>query len=496
MDVPQSSVTVLVADGVRPDTLRNALDRGDLPNLARLRADGGLHTITSVFPSVTGPAYTPFLMGRSPGPVGLPGLRWYDRARQVCSYPDYTRSYVGHQMRHVDADLDPSTPTIFELCPNSVAALSVIFRGLPRERRIGGGGFRDVRDAMRAITTHFRGDVRGWLEVDREVCGRVMRLVRQHHPTFAFIALTGVDKASHAGGSDSTAVVEALQIVDDLAATIRADAERRGEWDEMSLWVVSDHGHSRVREHDDLVQVVARRGHRVVAHPWVFTRNPDVAVMVSGNAMAHLYLELERRTRPWWPALSARWESLAAELLERASVDLLILPHGENRSEIRARGRGSAFVEQSGARFSYRTASGDPLGIGRDLDNVPDEGAYEATIATDYPDSVVQIARLAGAQRSGELILSASRDWDFRARYEPIPHRSSHGALHREHMLVPLLVNRPLAGNPRRTVDVMPSALKALGLPVPDGLEGVSFVGDVQARSGRRVANGERHASR
>ena len=119
MDAPRPSVTVLVADGVRPDTLRDALDRGDLPNLARLRADGGLHTITSAFPSVTGPAYAPFLMGRSPGPVGLPGLRWYDRARRVCSYPDYTRSYVGHQMRYVDSDLDPATPTIFEICPDS-----------------------------------------------------------------------------------------------------------------------------------------------------------------------------------------------------------------------------------------------------------------------------------------------------------------------------------------------------------------------------------------
>jgi hypothetical protein len=43
-------------------------------------------------------------------------------------------------------------------------------------------------------------------------------------------------------------------------------------------------------------------------------------------------------------------------------------------------------------------------------------------------------------------------------------------------MLVPLLVNQPIAGTPRRTVDVMPSALVALGLPVPAGLEGESFV--------------------
>jgi type I phosphodiesterase/nucleotide pyrophosphatase len=475
--VSQASVVVLVADGVRPDTLRDALDRGDLPSLGKLRAEGALHTLTSVFPSVTGPAYAPFLMGRSPGPVGLPGLRWFDRAREVCTFPDYARSYVGHQVRHVDADLDPAAPTIFELCPNSVAALSVIFRGLAPERRIGGRGFRELGDAVRAARTHFRGDVRGWLDIDREVCDRVTRKIRETRPRFVFAAFTGVDKASHAEGHEAPVVIDALRIVDDMAGTLRTDAEQRGEWERTSLWVVSDHGHSAVREHEDLVGVVRMLGHRVVAHPWIFALNPDVAVMVSGNAMAHLYVDLARRIRPWWPALEARWGALADTLLERPSVDLLLLPHGENRCEVRARDRGSAFVERSGERFGYRTTSGDPLGIGRDLDEVDVNAAYEATIATDYPDSVVQIARLAGARRSGELILSASRAWDFRARYEPIPHRSAHGALHREHMLVPVLVNQPIVGIPRRTVDVMPSALAALGLPVPAGLEGESFVG-------------------
>jgi len=53
---------------------------------------------------------------------------------------------------------------------------------------------------------------------------------------------------------------------------------------------------------------------------------------------------------------------------------------------------------------------------------------------------------------------------------------SSHGALHREHMRVPLLVNRPVAGTPRRTVDVMPTALAHLGVEVPRGLDGESFL--------------------
>jgi arylsulfatase A-like enzyme len=42
-------------------------------------------------------------------------------------------------------------------------------------------------------------------------------------------------------------------------------------------------------------------------------------------------------------------------------------------------------------------------------------------------------------------------------------------------MLVPLLLNRPPASAPRRTVDVMPSALVALGITVPKTLDGISF---------------------
>jgi arylsulfatase A-like enzyme len=43
-------------------------------------------------------------------------------------------------------------------------------------------------------------------------------------------------------------------------------------------------------------------------------------------------------------------------------------------------------------------------------------------------------------------------------------------------MLVPLLLSRPPLHAPRRTVDVMPSALAALGITAPKTLEGVSFL--------------------
>ncbi|MEP6905487.1 MAG: alkaline phosphatase family protein [Gemmatimonadales bacterium] len=463
-------VVVIVADGTRPDTLAAAIDGGSLPALARLRKEGGSYTITSAFPSVTGPAYAPFVMGRYPGPVGLPGLRWYDRSRTVARLPGNSRSYVGLEMLHVDRDLDASTPTIFELVPKSIAALNVIGRGLENGNRLG----RGPRFIARAALTHFGGNVRGWLAIDHDIGGAIAKHIRDRRPDFVFAALTGVDKTSHSAGHNAPIVLDALRIVDDTVAEIRHDAERSGIWDDMHVWIVSDHGHSPVTNHEDLAGLIRGLGLKTIAHPWVYSMSADVAVMVSGNAMAHVYLDLAKRERPWWPLRDTRWDEIAELLMSRPSVDLMILPRSPNECEVHGKDRGQAILSRHNGAISYEPVTGDPLGIGEQRD-VDDAGAYDACVAGDYPDALVQIANLAGAARSGEIILSAARNWDFRSRYEPIPHISSHGALHREHMLVPLLVNRPLKGLPKRTVDVMPSALGALGIDIPRGLDGRSF---------------------
>jgi len=461
---------MLLADGARPETIATALDSGAVPALARLREEGGLYSVTSCFPSVTGPAYAPFLMGRFPGSIGLPGLRWFDRARTVCSFPDYARSYVGYQMRAVDRDIDVGAPTIFELCTPSLGALNVIGRGLAQQQRIGS---ISARSAFRAARTHFAGNLAGWLQIDRDVASQVRQRVRVERPEFTFAALTGVDKVSHSRGQNDPMILDALKIVDDAAAGIRADAERDGRWEGMSLWIISDHGHSRVTQHEDLVKVVQDAGFRTMSHPWLYSRSPEVAVMVSGNAMAHLYVDLPSRVRA--NKLDARYTALGKALLARPSVDLMLMP-GDGGALVSSASRGSALVWHDARGYHYVRESGDPLKISANLSAVSADAAYDATIQTDYPDSVVQIAHLASSPRAGEIILSAARDWDLRARYEPIPHFSSHGALHREHMMVPLLVNRPIHGTPKRTVDVMPSALAALGKPIPPGLDGHSFL--------------------
>jgi hypothetical protein len=197
--------------------------------------------------------------------------------------------------------------------------------------------------------------------------------------------------------------------------------------------------------------------------------------MVSGNAMAHIYLDLDRRTRAWWPALATRHGALADALLARDAVDLVLLPMSDGQCAVRSAHRGTALVECDGATYRYRRETGDPLGVGSDFSGSAD-AAFDATCASDYPDAIVQIPTLAGSSRAGDVILSATPGWDFRSRYEPIPHRSAHGALHRDHMLVPLLTNRRPARTPRRTTDLFASALDALGVTAPAEVDGTSFV--------------------
>jgi arylsulfatase A-like enzyme len=367
--------------------------------------------------------------------------------------------------------------------------MNMIGRGLAPAGRLAHG----ARFALRVARVHFGGDVRGWLGIDREVGAEVAAAVRAgfaagRPPRAVFCGLTGIDKTSHSAGHAAEVVDDGLGIVDDTLAELRDDAERGGWWERTTVFVVSDHGHARVREHDDLADWLRGRGVRTVAHPFTMAPGREAAVMVSGNAMAHLYLELGRRARPWWSALAGRWNAAVTELVARPSVDLVLLPLDADRCEVRHAGRGTAVVERTrnpgardgdlscfGYRYTYRPiAGGDPLALGAPATCLDADDAHDACRASDYPDALVQIVALAGSARAGDVIVSAARDWDLRSRFEPIPHQSSHGALHREHMLVPFLSNRPFARAPRRTTDVFPSALAALGIAPPAVLDGRS----------------------
>lgn len=457
--MPESSVIVLVADGLRPDVFDAAIRAGEVPELAALRDASGPNVVTTVFPSVTGVAYVPFLTGMHPAEAGVPGLRWYDRSRALPALIGHARSYVGPQIRMMNADLSPAATTLYERVDgNALGAESVVTRGLPNGNQLD----RGWRYAARVIHAHVTGDVARWSRLEEELAETLVARIRRERPRFAFAAFTSGDKATHAGGAEASGMRRSLRLIDHVAASVRRDAEADGRWGAMHLWMVSDHGHSAVANHMDLAQELRKLGVKVRAHPWTIPDRSEAAVMVSGNSMAHVYLGLDARGRPPWPALSGKWTRIIEPLWSHPAIDLVATKRSATEVEVRRGGaRSEISIGQRG--LCYRTVDGNPLAL-EPFEDLCEDGVHERTLESPYPDSVAQLARLVLAARSGDLVISASPGWDLRCRYEPIDHVSSHGALHAAHMLVPLVGNRRINERPRRTVDLHRILERDLGL--------------------------------
>ncbi|MEO7966908.1 MAG: alkaline phosphatase family protein, partial [Gemmatimonadaceae bacterium] len=394
--MPEQRLLLVVSDGVRPDVLREEIDAGRVPTLAALRARGGLHEVTTSFPSVTGPAYVPFLMGRHPSRVGLPGLRWFDRARTLRWARAQTRSYAGIDIWHVDRDVQRDAPTLFELARPSLAAMSMLGRGASH-----GHVGRSVLWMIRAAPVHFGGNVRAWRALEQSATRDFLNRFARIRPKASVIALTSPDKFAHAFGSRADVVRTAIL---DLDALVRQALEiaRRGGWDDgLHVWMVGDHGHQPVTHHDDLHGWLDAQGLRTLAHPSLGVRNPDVVLMVGGNAMAHLYLTPSERQRRWWPEHAPQSQRLLESLLLRESTDLLATAESADVVHLWSARHGMAEIRRSGTgpsmRWSYLPCSGDPLQLGGALRALDLSSAWQATRDTRYPDAIVQVSDLVPA---------------------------------------------------------------------------------------------------
>ena len=64
-------VLVIGLDGMEPSIVEPMLERGELPNLARLRASGGYSRCRTTFPAQTPVAWSTFATGVNPGGHGI-----------------------------------------------------------------------------------------------------------------------------------------------------------------------------------------------------------------------------------------------------------------------------------------------------------------------------------------------------------------------------------------------------------------------------------------
>ena len=471
MTKPDSRATLIMLDGAAPDVFEGLAAAGDLPNISRhVLEPGGLVPATTVFPSTTGVAYLPFLTGCFPGTCGVPGIRWVDSERYLGKWwrdREHVRSYCGAQGGKINVDIPDSMRTLYDYETDSVTLCSPFTRRLPANRNR-----LQTRRALLGLLSHYTGSYK-WLD---RIVGRALTRIAADQHRFVFAVFPGVDGLAHLYDPRHEKV---LDLYRELDKTVGRYAAAGGIDGDHLLAIVSDHGLTRIDRHTDLARVLADGGLRVLAHPTIWRRDPQVAVMVSGNASAQVYLRpgVSRSFRWSIPSIeSGEVEVLPSELVENlATLEGVALVAGVDGADVLVVSRdGRARLTDLGdGRIQYDPISADVLELGDDPCIKQEREWLVDSIDGRFPDAPAQLLQLFRSPRAGDLVLSATEHSDFRDDWEFPEHRSGHGGLSREDMRCVVAMNRPLEG-PVRSADVFCVILDHLGHAEPGGIDGCS----------------------
>lgn len=462
------SCIFIMADGARADVFTELLGKGDLPNISGYVVERGSFKIaSSVFPSTTGPAYTPYIFGKFPGRCNFPGIRWFDRSiypdrRKLHSFRRF-RSYIGLETYFMNSDVTDDNTSLFEIFPRSGNILNELSRGV---------SFRYDKTRFSKLYYKVKGHFTDKSDEVDMVARRILLRELDVMHDFIFVVFLGIDTYSHINHPFHRKVLDSYTMVDDTVGLVAEKLKAEGRLDETLIVIVSDHGLTQTHSHFDSLKFMNSRGHKTFYYPNVFRHftDADAACLISGNAMANIYV----KSPDGWGRKSTFEElrGLAEDFLERPEVDIVAGLDEKGRARIKsARGEAAAWLGGEGL-INYERISGDPFGYNGLPGKMSAEEALDLSFGTQYPDALMQIIQLLEAPRTGDLVLSANPGYDLRAKHENPEHRSSHGALFREHMLVPVAMSAAIGKEHMRTVDIYPTVLSLMGKPLPDGIDG------------------------
>lgn len=454
-------VVMLLLDGARADVMMSLLHSGKLPEIQQwLLNGGGATTAVTTFPSTTGPAYLPFLTGSTPGRCNIPGIRWFDktefaRGKKLSAH----RSYVGMESYLMGRDICPPIQTVFELLPDSYSIFNAMTRG---------AGRRNKSRVSRIWHWYYAHLTDRWSAVDDAALKKVLHAIANPFH-FLFTVFPGVDEYSHLSDPQHPAVLRRYEWFDGAVGEICRELKRRSLWETTALWIVSDHGLSGTHTHFCLNRFLESHDLAPFYYPRIHDRRGKrAASMVSGNGMSHLYFcNHDGWGRPTTLSELNRLSShLVEDLLDTHAVDLVAL-RGERESIHLLSRRGEALLSRAPEGIRYEVLEKDPCGYDQLPSVFSDADSLKLTSSTDYPDAPYQLLDLFRATRTGDVVISATPGFDLRLDFEVPEHKGSHGSLHKDHMHVPVLCNRPLPCSPFRTVDIFPTMLRSLGHAIP-----------------------------
>lgn len=467
-DCPDIDLAIIIlADGFRPDVLSKLAACGEIPNIAEyFFQEGHSYEGVTVLPSVSNVAYIPMLTGQYPGTADVPGLRWVEKSSFTRGklFLKGHRSYIAPGHLKMDKDLSEDLETLFELTPDSVGVRCDVRRGLSNGSKATG----QLAFMPQMFLAHYlrRGDF-----VDRGVMAQALSWLHKTHdrkPRFVFLPLVDVDKVSHRYGPEHVRTLKAYKGIDSLVGKLVETLRQQGLWKRTHLMITSDHGHTETKQHLDMSALVSELGYSVFEYPNVYRRSADAAVMVSGNSFGNIYLSSEGKWEA--PLTSEELEKEHCKVLhalsKREEVEWFAYRDGDAAVKI-VSGCGEALLNAVDGHYTYAFNGADPLHLGLRHNRINRADSLKKTAESPFPDALEQLQNLFQSDRTGDIVVTAKPGYDLRGWREFPEHRSSHGALCKEHMAVPILSNLPLSAisdGLARTVDLFPTVVEGLGL--------------------------------
>ena len=103
-----------------------------------------------------------------------------------------------------------------------------------------------------------------------------------------------------------------------------------------------------------------------------------------------------------------------------------------------------SLISDKESSIYYQPLENDPFDYSISEGLYDENQLLDLTYETNYPDAIIQLLQIFRSKRCGDLVLSANPGWDFRKKFEIPLHKSSHGSLRKEHMIVPLILNKKI----------------------------------------------------
>ncbi|HEX8780236.1 MAG TPA: alkaline phosphatase family protein [Nocardioides sp.] len=494
-------------DSLRTDMLERAVAEDRAPAFAALLRRGVLvPDCVSSFPSVTPVACAEMVTGVAADSHWISGMTWYHRLeRRYVEYGsslDATRT-VGIFRALYDlvynmnlAHLNPEAATLFERLDDAGLRTActpfLIYRGRHRHPVSLDGLLRRAVDATRLKFHHhtwgpgelFYGDLYASREFpcrstsipggrDGYAACCAAELAKEDGYDFLLFSLPDNDSYSHRHGPEAS--VESIAKADHcFAKLVEACGGMDAFLDEHAVILLADHAQTDVGRGLPLAELLAQE--------WAVLQPSDdrpelaqLAVSPTGRA-AHVYLlpGEGRRAEP---------RQVASFLAETEGIDLVCWLEDADGEPLEREGVGTApgrvptaVVKRQGHRLRFRPGDSvrDLRGASWELEG--DEEALKLSIedgllrSEEYPDPLARVFAALTAPNAGDFVVSLAPGYET-VDWGGVSHAGggSHGALHRDDSLGPLLFVGcgPASANERpqwALRDVAPIVLQHFGI--------------------------------